>query len=132
MANYNFYERTNYFRVTDREALGELFDGQAEIVESEKLPGYVALIGEPETSMMSRYDEEADEDVDVVPHLQAILHPEDAVIMKHIGYEKMRYLVGVSVVITQNNISQVDIEEIAMQDARSLLGNPEYQTQHDY
>jgi hypothetical protein len=100
MANYIPHARTNEFKVKDVKAFTEwmddfdaaLFwnDDKCTIIFSESIPSYV-------------YNDETDEerDVDFTQEIFPFLADGAVAIVTEIGYEKMRYLVGISVAVNQ-------------------------------
>ena len=78
-------------------------------------------------------DEDCDPDFDLfLSEMQRIIHPDDAFVLMEIGNEKLRYLVGSAIVVTQKGIESIDLESEAMKKARTLLGNPKYDTRCQY
>jgi len=139
MSSYNAFIRTNYFSVTDepklRELLGDALAGdEISVFEQEQknggkkfafgLCGSISGLVIPEDSEPSMYAFERG--------LQKLVAPGDAVIITEIGYEKLRYLTAISTVITQKDICYVDIETVALENAKELLDDPEYFTQTGY
>lgn len=145
MANYFGVARTNYFRVTDENGFREMmkrvkgseddievFEREIDGVQHFGFGCYSSILG-----LSDNEDEDGDGDSDAmysnfVTALQQLLHPEDAVIMFEIGYEKLRYLVGHAHVIAQKNEASVDLISTAVKKAKELLGNPDYEPTCDY
>ena len=76
-----------------------------------------------------------DESVDVesfYKKLQTVLEEDDAIIFTSIGHEKLRYLVGMIIVITKDDIQYINLEDKAMELARTMLKNPEWNTVNSY
>lgn len=60
--------------------------------------------------------------------LQSVLAPNDAIIMMGLSYEKMVHLNAWSIVITPDAISDFDLEDISLAEARRLLNNRHWNT----
>lgn len=141
MANYCASTRTNYFRVTDEEKFHKIMEGavvsddQLEIWhEKEDGVKYFAFGG-----YGSLYYEQELENGDVLDdidsfyeQLQTVVHPEDAIIITEVGNEKLRYLIGVSVVITKDAVDFIDLDSTSINLARMLLKNDHYKTKLHY
>ena len=142
MANYCAYIRSNYFAVTDEEKLRELMGsvkGEYGVhLFDTKMPdgttkyaigcdgGIYGLQIDPD-------DEDSENDLDAFHfELQKLLCEGDAIIITEVGYENLRYLVGVSTVITKSSVVWLDLNELSLSKAKELLGNPDFQTQMDY
>ena len=154
MADYYAKVRTNYFSVTDEDKfhrLMEMYASNGDRVEvfSEKsagdeptkfgfycdgsILGLLAPHGdeEPEDLNYGACDDEHDMDL-FYKFLQKLVTKDDAVIITEVGSEKMCYLFGVCVIITQSEIRVLDLQGMAMTEARVMLNNPDYTTQMDY
>ena len=137
MANYNETARTNYFRVTDEKRYQELFS---------------KLIAEDEIYDWTKTDEngiiwhafgsygcieyEVDEDnwnrSEFFKELQKILPDGEAFIFMASGYEKLRYVTGYSIIVTNKEIQNIDIVHDALNKARAMLHNANWNTQTEY
>lgn len=145
MANYYSNTRTNYFRVTDETKYAELFShlvGDDDYIEDfTKTEDGITLHGfgcqgviqaipmdeDPEVA------EEWDDDFDgFLKELQKILPDNEAFILTVVGHEKLCYLVGYSIIVTGNNIKSIDINEGAIELARTMLNDGTFTTQMDY
>jgi len=145
MANYNAFTRSNYFKVTDAERMKELVascacdEDELQLFERDDADGgqtfgfgcYSSISGlevpceEP--------DEYPEYDFDAfAAELQKILCDGDAIIITEIGYEKLRYLIGYSVIITKTEIRTVDIQNESLKAAKEMLGNPDFTTVAEY
>jgi hypothetical protein len=140
MANYNAFVRSNYFTVTDTAKFREIMascigaEGNIEVFDADDGSGklgfgcYGAISGIPT-------DIEDPESTDLdgfYEALQGILAEGDAIIITEVGYEKLRYLIGVCTVITKQGIQCIDLSRKAVDLARTMLGNDRYTTQMDY
>lgn len=142
MANYYSKTRTNYFKVTDENALIDLFN-QVQACEDE-----VHLDAE-ESADKTRYfmfwcegtiegipdsdDEDCDYDFDEFIHrLQKLLPDDEAVIITEVGSEKMRYLVGQIVIVTNKDVQYRNLDSLGKQIAREMLNNPDWNTKNEY
>ena len=145
MATYYSYTRTNYFRVTDETKYAELFShlvGDDDYIENfTKTEDGITLHGfgcqgviqaipmdeDPEVA------EEWDDDFDgFLKELQKILPDNEAFILTVVGHEKLCYLVGYSIIVTRNNIKSIDVNEGAIELARTMLNDGTFTTQMDY
>ena len=141
MANYCSCSRTNYFRVTDEEKYKSLFEnlvgGEDEVHDFSKEENgvryhafgaygsidYVAFNG----------GEDYDYDFDLfLEELQKILPDDEAFIYMESGHEKLRYITGLSVVVTKDKIESLDIRNAALEKARKMLGNPKFNSGLEY
>ena len=78
-------------------------------------------------------DEDESADIDLFyKKLQSVLEEDDAIIFTSIGHEKLRYLVGMIKVITKDDIQEINLENEAMELARKMLKNPEWNTENSY
>lgn len=66
---------------------------------------------------------------DLFQELQKIVAENDAIIITEVGNEKLRYLLGVSVVITRRGIRVLRLDDIAWQTAKEMLDNHDFYTQ---
>ncbi len=149
MANYYGFTRTNYFRVTDAERLRKIVDnthlGEDTLELFERKVGdetwygfgcYDSIEGlYPNWERADEYDEpeDADPSFDLFEdELQMILHPDDAIIITEVGYEKLRYLTAYSTIITAKGCEYVDLRNCAIDKAQELLGNPNWDTTMEY
>lgn len=132
MANYCAITRTNYFHVTDMEAFDRLTDHlvSEDNIEVE-VNGDECYIG-----CYSSLDfETEDEDYDInefYSQLSKIIKEGDAAIFTEIGNEKLRYLCGYCIIVTHDNVACVDLTDVAIQKAREMLKNPNWDTKMDY
>lgn len=145
MANYMGFTRTNYFSVTDADKLREIvnrfiWDDSDSFLE-EGYGGYAfgcygTIDGLRKPTLDDDDDsEDYDDDYnvdDVYEALQEIVAPGDAIIITEVGYEKLRYLVGDTVVITRDAIEYINLRSAAVEAARKLLNNPQFDTQMEY
>lgn len=144
MANYMGFTRTNYFSVTDAEKLRDIvgriiWDNSGSFLE-EGHGGYVfgcygSVIGLRKSKQEDCDNEDSDDDYNadsVYEALQEIVAPGDAIIITEVGYEKLRYLVGDTVVITHDAIEYINLRSAAMEAACKLLNNPQFDSQMEY
>jgi hypothetical protein len=137
MANYNCVVRTNYFHVKDAEA----FEGFMEHVHGDDLElfyekdgsygfgGYGSIYGYVENVDDDDCEESYD---DMIKGLQTHLADGDAIIITEVGFEKLRYLVGLVTVITQSDCKTRSLDGMGLDLAKLLLNDPNYNTQMDY
>lgn len=133
--NYNSSIRSNYFKITDRDAFEKL---------CEQLSGedFVNVsINEQNMARISCYgmlcfdyneDDCSDNLNEFYRHLQSLIDPNDAAIFVTIGQEGLRYIGGDATIITSNKIVYKGLWNMAIGEARTLLQNPEWTTQNNY
>jgi len=140
MANYNATIRTNYFSVTNESAFRDLIQSvQAEdtvhLFEDPQPDGgkkfgfgcYGYIYGIPITEDEDEYDMDR-----FFENLQVLLCESDAIILTEIGNEKLRYLFGMSVIITKKAIRSTTITDCALIIAQEMLENDEFTTKMEY
>ncbi len=117
MANYNCYSRSSYFKVKNEEKYKEFCSKwKVELIckesEGETLYGFLSHdLGIP--IYYEKNGEWVLDDEGFLEELADLLDPEWVAIFQEIGYEKMRYLVGDSLMIdSQGNITTVSINDI--------------------
>ena len=128
MANYMGTARTNYFRVTDEEKWQELFNGlccQDAIHDFTEEKDGVKYHGFGAYDSIEYIDEETEEyDFGVfVNELQKILPDNEAFIYMESGYEKLRYVTGFVLVVTNKETKSMSLDSWAISQARELLGS---------
>lgn len=153
MANYCGFTRTNYFRVTDaarlraiidHAVLGEdhldLFTRQADGETYYGFGCYDSISGlcpnwdssdAPSDGEDALDDENASFEL-FETELQKIIVPGDAIIITEVGYEKLRYLVAYSCVITRDSMDCVNLQQCSIDKAQELLQNPDWSTTSEY
>jgi len=154
MANYEAKTRTNNFSVTDvdkfyqlmemcvgNECPVEVFMEKSTDDDSTMFGFYCngSILGlpattedtEPEDLDYESCDDEYDHDL-FCKFLQQLVTEDTAIIITEIGSEKFCYFVGVCTIITKSEIRVVDVQAVALIEARKMLGNPEYTTNMDY
>lgn len=144
MANYESCSRTNYFRVTDETRYAELFShlvGDDYISDFTKIVDGITLHGFGCESYIQAIPmdedpaevEDWDDDFDgFLTELQKILPDDEAFIYTECGHERLRYLTGFSIVVTKSEIKSVDIRSGAIDLARKMLSDDNFNTQMDY
>lgn len=101
MADYIGRYRSNYFAVKDREAFEQFCKRfQMELITNDRDKNLVGFLDSSFNGSIpvSLYNEEEDdfEDIDFLAELSTHLAPEHVAIVMEVGYEKMRYLVGLA------------------------------------
>lgn len=145
MANYYSNTRTNYFRVTDETKYAELFShlvGDDDYIEDfTKTEDGITLHGfgcqgviqaipmDEDPEVAEKWDDDFD---GFLKELQKILPDNEAFILTVVGHEKLCYLVGYSIIVTRNNIKSIDVNEGAIELARTMLNDGTFTTQMDY
>ena len=147
MSNYYGKTRTNYFSVTDENALRDIIScvrGSEDTVElhmeqainGEKKFMFLCgsdILGFPETDENGEVYEDCDYSFDdFTAALQKILPENEAIIITEVGSEKMRYLSGYVTVITRNEIRHENLRNIGIRIARRLLNNDSWETKNEY
>ena len=141
MANTNTITRTNYFRVTDEEKYQKLFEqlsSEDTIHDFTETVNGTVLHGFGSYTFIFYYpsDEYVDENgysLDgFLEQLQKILPEGDAVIIKEISWEKLRFVDGGYYVITSNEYRYVSMDDAALAAAREMLSDETWTTQIDY
>ena len=135
MANYEPYGRSSYFRVKDPVAFRALCAKyQWEPIQQGADSALVGFLCEGEEAFpSSRFNEDTqqDEEVDSLDELAALLADGWAAECREIGYEKMRYLVGWTTVITWDGRRHTVSLDDAGAAAQAALG-PLQLTSPDY
>lgn len=137
MANYYETARTNYFRVTNEERYKELFN---KLLSEDDIVDFTFTDKEGITwhgfGSYGCIDYKVSEDdfnrEVFFKEMQTILPDNEALIFMASGYEKLRYVTGYSVIVTNKDIQYVDIINDAISKARMMLNNPEWDTKPDY
>ena len=123
MANYYAYSRSSYFKVKDLEEYKDFCNKwdltliSREDKEEGTLHGFIV---ETDDGMIPSYyyDEEIDDYIDdeedlFLKELSEQLAPDWIAIYQEIGYEKLRYLVGYSVMVdSEGNFDSIGIDDI--------------------
>ena len=136
MANYYEMTRTNYFKITDSDKFKEICEeitseSGVEFDVTEKDGKLYGCISSESIIMLNDEDESVDVE-SFYKKLQTVLEEDDAIIFISIGHEKLRYLVGMITVITKDDIQYINLEDKAMELARTMLKNPEWNTENSY
>ena len=136
MANYYEMTRTNYFKITDSDKFKEICEEitsetGVEFDVTEKDGKLYGCISSESIIMLNDEDETADIE-SFYKKLQTVLEEDDAIIFTSIGHEKLSYLVGMITVITKDDIQYINLEDKAMELARTMLKNPEWNTVNSY
>ena len=64
--------------------------------------------------------------------LSKLIADDDATIFIEIGHEKLRYLIGLVVIVTTNDVKYLDLSNIAIETAKNMLNNPDWTTKLNY
>jgi hypothetical protein len=131
MANYSATARTNYFRVTDEKRYAELFKGLCsggEVYDfTEEKDGVIYHgFGSYDSITWAEVDDDECWDYDLdkfLTELQKILPDDEAFMYFESGHEKLRYITGFSIVVTNKHIVSNNIETWATKKAKELIGN---------
>lgn len=142
MANYNSCSRTNYFRVTDEAKYKKLFkkltsDGEVEDLSKEENNGVLyhafGAFGSVDYIIQSKDNDDYEYDFDFfLKEIQKILPEKEAFIYMESGHEKLRYVVGFAIIVTKDKIETVNIQRDALDKAREMLGDIEFNSELSY
>lgn len=147
MSNYYGKTRTNYFSVTDENALRDIISRACgsedtvhlhveQTISGEKKFMFLCgseILGFPETDENGEVYEDCDYSFDdFTAALQKILPENEAIIITEVGSEKMRYLSGYVTVITQNEVAYGNLRNLGIEIARRLLNNESWDTKNEY
>lgn len=106
MADYMCYSRTSYFRVTDEVKLREIVSKVGASLWERDGSFAFGQYG----CITAYFDEEQDEYIEIFEELQEILQPGEIAVLYEVGHEKLRYVAGIAVIVTKDNIKVIDLE----------------------
>ena len=144
MASYTCAIRTNYFHVKDEDAFRVFADKiccneeDVSVWEDKDKAGNIVFgfgCCSSLTGILSASDgtEEPDAAYDrLIKGLQEHIREDDAVIIFESGREKLNYVSGLATVVTFNECKYLDISDFAVEEARKMLGNKEWETNSSY
>lgn len=143
MANYNAFIRTNYFTVTDEQRFRDLMakcscsEGAVELFEGSCANQFGFGCHGSLSGIPYHDGEDDDNDIeysmdDFLAGLQALLPDGEAIILTEVGYEKLRYLIGIATVITNEKIASVELEAESFKLAAQLLDVDNFSTTNNY
>ena len=157
MADYISKCRSNYFAVTDEARLREIIqncrsEGNCLLIQDETdkskfsircTCNFGGLYGPIDGVMECKECKDVvceecelfEEDSTVAyffSELQKILPAGEAIIFIEVGSEEMRYLSGLSTIITKDACQQLDLSDLSVTVARNMLCNSEFKTKMDY
>lgn len=113
MANYAGVGRSNYFKVTDRKAFEEWAEKyDIKILNDDGRNLYVGFEPDNESGDLPSHDPETDAEVDPLEELQKLLPDGEVCVFMAVGNEKLRYLGGYSIAITNKDRLAVSIHDI--------------------
>ena len=145
MASYECALRTNYFRVKDEETFKELMSRvdseDCKVWEKEQngvkffsFGGYASINGvrpKQEAKVESDeddYDDDACNFDSFLDDLMECVAEDDAVLIFEGGHEKLRYVTGSVYIVTSKENTCIDLEYAGKTLAKSLLKNPNWET----
>ena len=138
MANYMATARTNYFRVTDETRYLELFNGLCcedsikDFTENRDGIIYHGFGAYSSIEYLVGDEEECKYDFDeFIKELKKILPDDEAFIYMESGYEKLRYVTGFVLVITNKETKSMSLDTWAKEQAKLLLGD-DFETKTQY
>ena len=143
MATYNNFLKTNYFSVTDENKFMDICrkvksntGDKLEIVsitESDQNKFSFCCYGTPiydcEKSRNGLYNEALEE---LLNELQSVVAFGDAIIIKEIGQEKLRFLNATAYIITKDDIKFIDFDDYMLSVARQQLDDVNWDTRITY
>ena len=145
MANYCCTIRTNYFHVKDEAEFRSLMEqtyGSEDTIEvwEKRDDGGNTMFGFGCYGSIAgiRNTDEEDDDLEdtsfdrFLEELQQCVAEDDAVIIMEAGNEKMRYIVGTALILTNKACECLDISELAEKRAAELLAIPSWKTRLMY
>ena len=160
MADYYGYTRTSYFGVTNQKKFRQLmarctvagdsimiFEQHDELDPTKVIKfgfgAYGSILGinedckTPNETLKDGCEADCCEDADYCHFafckaLQELVAEGDAILIQEVGFEKLRYLVADTTIITRTEIRSVRMEDVALQMVRDMLGNPDFATQIHY
>lgn len=132
MANYIATARTNYFKVTDEDKYNEWFskllaeDIIQDFTETKEdgtiLHGFGSYAHIDFTGYHFDDDEEIEKEIDLIPELQELLPDGEAFIYLEAGNEKLRYVLGYALIVTNAEARGVNLNVVAEEVAKELVG----------
>ena len=142
MATYGCATRTNYFRVKDEETFRDLMarvnSEDCSVWEKNNdsgqkffgFGGYGSINGvRPKGSNDDDYDEDCGYEIDAfLNELAECVADDDAVLLFEAGHEKLRYVTGFVYVVTSKDVKCIDLKYAGKDLAKSMLGNPNWET----
>lgn len=138
MADYICRTRSNYFQVTDEQALHQLIhrclaDGKV-CIKSKKEEGKLkhCIFCDGHIEGISCQEAEEGDCEAFIRELKALLPAGEAIIITEAGWEKYNYVTSHSYVITRKGNMRVSIEYAVLVAARKLLNDQHFNTQMDY
>ena len=145
MANYCCTIRTNYFHVKDEAEFRSLMEqtyGSEDTIEvwEKRDDGGNTMFGFGCYGGIAgiRNTDEEDDDLEdtafdrFLEKLQQCVAEDDAVVIMEAGNEKMRYIVGTALILTNKECECLDIAELAEKRAAELLAIPSWKTRLMY
>lgn len=109
MANFYGMERSNHFRVKDVEAFEDAMPCDVTVNED----GTVVLLpGYSDDGMLSRYCEEADEDIDLADVIKEHIAEDSVCVVMGAGSEKQRYCAGWAFAVTHDEVIGINLNDI--------------------
>lgn len=144
MASYTCAIRTNYFHVKDEDAFRAFSEklycneGDVEVWEDKDKAGKTVFgfgCCSSLTGILSGFEntDEPDDAYDrLIKGLQEHIIEDDAVIIFESGREKLNYVNGLATVVTSKECKYLDISDFAVEEARKMLGNKEWETNSSY
>lgn len=133
MANYYATTRSNYFRVLDPDTFKTWCNDRSLEVWDKDIAGDTFYAISADTGDSSGWpsqtletDENGDEDfvdIDFDGELAEQLDPRDIAVLMEVGYEKLRYLVGVAVAIHPDGRKHIININSITDEAKALFGD---------
>lgn len=132
MANYYGSGRTNYFRPKSIHAFKAEMEKYDDITVVDGNPGHVCLlVNDPDGyGGFPSWDHEKDEEIDFFAIVAAHLADDEVAIFQHVGAEKLRYLSGYSLAVTNNDTGEPQYITINIDDIYTRV-NDEWNLEPD-
>lgn len=142
MANYYATTRTNYFHLKEgkeqefKDLVSKIisFDDDVHLFEREENGDKTYGFGANGclTGIKGENDGEIQDFTAVIEKLQEYVADNDAIIILEAGHEKLRYVVGSATIITSSQVNYYDMQNAALQMAKDMLNNQNWETRIDY
>lgn len=151
MATYQAMTRTNYFKTADEERLRNIVSrmvcgDRVAVFENNGRFGFGAYNSiqgvspednqaaeEVDAAVEEDYEEEKPCDYDLMIHqLQEILPDGEVMLIFEVGHENLRSFTGDATILTNKKAEYINLQNAATEMARSILGNPDWDTRCEY
>lgn len=100
----------------------KIYDIRNVEIDKNNIRNYDVLFDENENEIYNLYDDDESSFEDFLKEIQKILPNDECFVFQEVGHEKLRYLVGIVVVVTKNNIESMSLNHFAKSKVKELLG----------